>query len=287
MTDSTSPGAPYTGEAAAIGRGLLTRQHLAADLEALGVPRDSVLLVHASLASLGWVCGGPVAVVQALLDVLGPRGTLVVPTHSTGNSEPAGWQNPPVPAHWWSTIRTDMPGYHPKVTPTRGMGVIADTVRSWPGARRSDHPQVSFAAVGPRADGLMAKHRLTPRFGEGSPLSKIRDADGAVLLLGVGHDCNTSLHLAEYAAPGLAASTAHGAAISDRGNRKWATWKDLDADSSDFAELGAAYEATRAVRVGTAGAASARWMLQADLVRFAATWLIEHRRQTPPQTGPS
>jgi aminoglycoside 3-N-acetyltransferase len=63
------------------------------------VPQSCVLLVQSSLSSLGWVCGGPVAVVRALLDVLGPSGTLVVHAHTAGNSDPATRENPSRPQH--------------------------------------------------------------------------------------------------------------------------------------------------------------------------------------------
>ena len=71
-----------------------TRDSLAGDLRALGIGAGDVLLVHSSLRSLGWVSGGALAVVQALLDVLGPAGTLVVPSQTTGNRDPSTWRPP-------------------------------------------------------------------------------------------------------------------------------------------------------------------------------------------------
>ena len=74
-----------------------TRRSLAADLRRLGLEPGSVVLAHSSLSSLGWVCGGSVAVVQALMDALAESGTVVMPTHSSDYSDPGKWEHPPVP----------------------------------------------------------------------------------------------------------------------------------------------------------------------------------------------
>jgi len=76
-----------------------TRDSLVADLRGLGVRPGSVLLVHSSLSAVGWVVGGPVTLVEALLDAVTAAGTVVVPTHTSDNSHPSGWRNPPVPAY--------------------------------------------------------------------------------------------------------------------------------------------------------------------------------------------
>ena len=60
-----------------------TRASVAADLRALGVRPGITILVHSSLSAIGWVNGGSVAVVQALLDVITPDGTLIMPAHSS------------------------------------------------------------------------------------------------------------------------------------------------------------------------------------------------------------
>ena len=250
-----------------------TRDCLAADLRQLGVTAGEVLLVHSSLNSLGWVCGGPVVVVQALLDVLTPAGTLIMPAHSGDYSDPMDWSNPPVPVEWQETIRQTMPLFDPRCTPTRSMGAIAETFRSWPDGRRSHHPQVSFAAWGEEADFITANHSIENCLGEGSPLARVYDLDGRVLLLGVGHDRNTSFHLAEYRAD-VRAKLMNGMPLLVDGRRQWHTCPDINFDDDPFAEIGAEFEQTGAAAVGPVGSATARLFSQRAAVDFAVKWLL-------------
>ncbi|GAA3960752.1 aminoglycoside N(3)-acetyltransferase [Actinoplanes auranticolor] len=252
---------------------------LASDLRALGLTAGDVVLVHSSLRSLGFVAGGPQAVVQSLLEVCGAGGTVVVPTHTPDNSDPADWSRPPVPRTWWPVLRRETPGFDPARTPSRWMGAIAETLRTWPGAVRSDHPQVSFAALGKDATGIVAGHRLTEGLGEHSPLGAVHRLYGKVLLLGCGHDSNTSLHLAESRQPAAPRSVAGASVRQPDGTDQWVTWSEVVADESDFAELGAAFEGTGAVTTGPVGSATARLMEQRALVGFATTWLAENRRR--------
>jgi aminoglycoside 3-N-acetyltransferase len=247
---------------------------MARDLEALGLGAGDVVLVHSSLSRLGWVCGGAVAVVEALLSVLAPGGTVVVPTQTGDLTDPADWQHPPVPQSWWDTIRETMPAYRPELTPSRAMGTIAELVRTWPGAVRSDHPHVSFAAVGPAAADLTTDHAPPHGLGDGSPLGWLYRADAQVLLLGVGYDRCTSLHLAEHRA-GVREPVEQSGPVLVDGRRQWLTWDDIDLDSSDFPAVGAAFDRTESVRRGRVGNAEARLLPQRALVDFAAEWLTE------------
>lgn len=252
----------------------VTVESMVPELVALGLERDSTVLLHSSLSSIGWVCGGGVAVVEAMFSVLGPGGTLVVPTQTGDLTDPAEWQRPPVPQAWWDIIRKATPAYRPEISPSRGMGAIAELVRTWPGARRSDHPQVSFAGVGPAAARLLGSHALNDGLGEGSPLARLYEADASVLLLGVGHDRNTSLHLAEYRA-GVRARVRAGAPMLVAGRREWVTFDEIDLDSTDFSTIGSGLEATGVVRSGPVGRAAARLMPQRAAVDYATRWLSD------------
>lgn len=255
-----------------------TVESIAADLRTLGVAGGDVLMMHSSKRSLGFVAGGTQAVIQAILDVLGPDGTLVVPAHTPDNSDPATWQNPPVPEAWWAAIRHQVPGFDPARTPTnRWMGTIAENVRTWPGALRSDHPQVSFAALGRHAAEILDDHLLDDGLGEHSPLGAANRLDGKVLLLGCGYDTNTSLHLAEcrQAAP---PHTAFGSSVRrPDGTAEWITWTDVETSEDDFEDVGAAFEAAGGAVVGPVGEATARLMSQRALVDFATAWFAGHR----------
>ncbi|MBE1487654.1 aminoglycoside N(3)-acetyltransferase [Plantactinospora soyae] len=250
---------------------------LADDLRTLGVPAGGVLLLHSSMRSLGFVAGGSHAVVLAVLEVLGPEGTLVVPTHTPDNTDPAGWRNPPVAPGWWPVIREQTPGFDPARTPSRWMGLIAETIRTWPGTRRSDHPQVSFAALGPQAADIVGSHRLDDALGDGSPLGAVYRSAGTVLLLGCGHDANTSLHLAEWRQPAPRRERTGSSVRRSDGTSGWVSWTDVASDESDFPRLGADFEGTGAVRLGVVGNAHARLMPQRNLVDYAVGWMAGHR----------
>ena len=257
-----------------------TVESLTRDLRELGLSDGATVVVHSSLSAIGYVAGGAQSVVLALLEVIGPNGTLVVPAHSGDCSDPGLWENPPVPESWWPTIRATMPAFDPRLTSTRRMGIIAETVRHLPGALRSGHPSVSFCAVGPSAETITLDHRLENEFDGLSPLARLYDLDSDILLLGVGHDCNTSLHLAESRS-GTMSTRRQGAPILVNGVRQWVTYDSLDASTEDFEQVGVAAWAIDLETVGLVGGATTRLLKGRNFVDFAIQWFVENRSSRP------
>lgn len=257
----------------------ITVESTTSDLGDLGLRAGDTVLVHGSLSSLGWVCGGAPAVLDALLAAVGEEGTVVMPTHSPGNRDPTNMGAPPVPDDWNETIREQMPPYRPDVTPTQGMGAIAECFRSYPEVRRSDHPQHSFAAWGAEAEFVTEDHSLDYSLGEESPLVRVYDLDGQVLFLGTTHATNTSLHLAEYRGDLDIETTSSCSAVLVDGDREWVKWEDLASDDSDFQECGDAFEREHpdAVATGRVGVGASKLMDQRRLVDFAAEWFAANR----------
>ncbi|MBX3012337.1 MAG: AAC(3) family N-acetyltransferase [Caldilineaceae bacterium] len=239
------------------------------------------VIVHSSLSAIAdWVVGGASAVILALESVLTPQGNLVMPTQSGDLSDPADWQSPPVPEAWWARIRQEMPAFRPDLTETREMGRIPETFRKQEGVLRSSHPQTSFAAWGQHAAWITANHGLAEGLGEQSPLARIYDLAGYVLLLGVAHNRNTSLHLAEYRAnfPGKRTVPTAAPILVD-GIRQWTSFQTLDITDEDFVTIGAAFaETTNHVRQGKVGQATALFMAQRPLIDFAVSWMEAHRK---------
>lgn len=256
-----------------------TISSLTEDLKKLGIKTGDIILVHSSLSALGWTSGNAVAVIEALLNAVGPTGTVVMPTHTSENSDPTNWQHPPVPESWWEIIKREAPPYDPLKTPTRMMGVIPETFRKYPGVLRSNHPQGSFAALGPLANEIIKDHQFTPEFGEGSPIDKLYHLDAKIVLLGVDHQNNTSLHYAEWKSnlPNKPMRK-QGAAVLEDGMRKWIEYYDIDYNDEDFMQLGTEYEKSNLpYEIGKVGIGTAKVFPMKELVNFAVKWMEKNR----------
>jgi len=179
----------------------IARSRLLADLRALGVREGSALMVHVRMSALGWVIGGSGTVVSALLEALGPEGTLMAY---------ASWQEHVYHAGEWPPEHRDAylaepPVFDPATAEAaRDHGRIPERVRTWPGAERSVHPEASMVAIGRLARELTADHPQDDGYGPDSPLGRLVAWGGDVEL-------SRKVHLASIeCVPGAARNVALG-----------------------------------------------------------------------------
>ena len=257
----------------------LTKKDLSEAFKELGLKENDIVMVHASLSSLGYVCGGAQAVIEAIIETVGDSGSIMMPTQSWKNLDPDVGVHWDVDRKYWQIIRDNWPAYNKKITPTNTMGAVAEMFRLWDGTIRSEHPTRSFAAWGKEAKYLVKDHELSNIFGENSPLDKLYKLDGKVLLIGVGYDKNTSMHLADAMAkyPGKHNTLEHSAVMED-GKRVWKAYETLYVDGEDFTKIGEAFEGEHSVHKTTIGDCELRLMSQRTLVDFAIGWIEKNRK---------
>lgn len=262
----------------------VTRSRLAADLRRLGVGAGGVVMVHTRMSALGWVAGGSEAVVRALLDALGPKGTLAAY---------ASWEEHVYQASDWPPEHRAAYLAEPPVfdvatgEAARDHGRIPERVRTWPGARRSAHPEASVVAVGPRAGWLVDPHPPDDAYGAASPFARLVEAGGQVLMLGAPLDTLTLLHHAEAIArvPHKRRVTFR-LPVSEGGRVTERTYTDIETSRGAFPyeRLGldedafAAGRAALAAGIGTrgpVGEAGCHLFGAAQLTAFGVGWMEE------------
>jgi aminoglycoside 3-N-acetyltransferase len=234
------------------------------------------------MRALGWVIGGPETVVAALLDVVGPEGTIMAY---------AGWDQDPYHLPEWppaiaEAALAELPPFDPAVSEAnRDHGRIPERMRTWPGSARGSHPEASMVAIGARADRLVDPHPPDDAYGAGTPFERLRQAGGKVLLLGAPLGTITLLHHAEALAdaPNKRRVT-YRMPIVESGRTVWREFHDIDTSEGafDYAAVieGNQFEAIATdalgAGVGTHGpvGASTSYLFDAEeLTRFAIHWI--------------
>ena len=151
----------------------VTLDRLIDDFRALGVSRGARLALHSSLKSIGFVLGGAPTVVRALMEAVGPEGTILMPVFSR-----------PAPRFLMSE------------TPSR-TGLVTETFRTMPGVVRSPHPTHSVAVWGADAEEIAAGHEQASGLGVDSPFHRLAHRGGLVALVGCDSRSSSITHVAE------------------------------------------------------------------------------------------
>lgn len=240
---------------------MIGRATLADQLTRLGVQPASLLMVHASLRKLGPIDGGADALLDALLQALGPRGTLLM-VLGADDEEPFDACNSPVDEG--------------------DMGVLAEVFRTRRGVRVNDHAAARYGAIGPQSQQLLEPVPLHDYHGPGSVLARFTNCGGFVLRLGAAIDTVTLTHWAEYLA-----HVPNKRRVRRRYQRadigeQWIEGLDDDGGIVDwehgdyFPQILLDFLKTGQARIGPVGACTAELFAAKAFVDFAVEWIEAH-----------
>jgi aminoglycoside 3-N-acetyltransferase len=178
----------------------VTGARLARDLRALGLTAGDLVMVHASLRAIGPVIGGPDEVHHAIVDVLSPGGAMMMLVGCAVGYDDIGRGT--LTASEEAALAAHLPPFRAdRARAARELGALAELFRSFPGTLCSANVGARMAARGDRAAWLVADHPMNYGYGAGSPMAKLVEHGGRVLLLGSDPDQVTLLHYAEHVAP--------------------------------------------------------------------------------------
>src|SRR5699024_10701391 len=225
---------------------------LKSDLKRIGIKEEMTLIVHSSLNSIGWVSGGALTLIQAIQETITNQATLILRSHSTDLYDPKDWINPKANKNLWEIIRKDMPAFDPQITPTYGLGVVPELFRTLPNVKRSNHPAYSFSAWRKEKDYILIINYLNNGLGEESPIARIFDLNGYVLLLGTDSDLNTSMHSSEHRV-GVFPRTTEKSPVIYKNEKHWATYNEIEYDETNFIQIGSAFEKKQKINTGMIG----------------------------------
>ncbi|WP_030420376.1 aminoglycoside N-acetyltransferase AAC(3)-VIII [Streptomyces sp. NRRL F-5065] len=270
--------------------GPVTRSRLVRDLTALGVAPGDTLMIHTRMSAIGYVVGGTHTLISALLDIAGEDGTVMAY---------CGWNDAPPydlakwPTKWREAARAEWPAYDPLLSEAdHNNGRVPEALRHWPDAVRSRHPDASFVAVGAAAHQLMEDHPWDDPHGPGSPLARLAEDCGRVLLLGAPLDSLTLLHHAEAIAeaPGKR-YVDYEQPITVDGRRMWRRFRDVDTEAEafdyrrvvpegvwPFTVIAERMLAEGIGRTGRVGAATSHLFEAPEVVRFGVEWIESRLR---------
>lgn len=251
---------------------LWTRAELREHLQDLGLSSGDAVLTHAALRKVGPILGGPDSLIAAILDVVGPQGTLLV--YCDWQFEDEVLLNP--------ALREHIPPFDPlRSRSIRDNGAFPELVRTTPGARRSDNPGASCAALGGKADWFTAEHAYDYGYGPQSPFGKLVAAGGKTMLVGAPRDTMTLLHHAEHVAdfPHKRIRRYECPILID-GEVSWRWFEEFDTSEVPdgvpddyFATIVSAFLDSGQGRMGLVGSAPTVLVAARAMLDFAVSWL--------------
>ncbi|CAN5434570.1 aminoglycoside 3-N-acetyltransferase [soil metagenome] len=258
------------------------KENLIQQLINLGIEPNDTIMVHASLRAIGKVLGGPDQVLLAIIEAIAPHGTLMMYVGCEPEYEAVGRGN--ISTEEEQHILQYCPAFDPTTARARcDYGALAEFFRSLPGVICSTNPGARMAAMGSKANWLLAEHPLQYGYGPDSPLASFYEASGKVLLLGSDLDQVTLLHYAEHIAPITEKRVVRfKVPLLQNDQRQWRDVEEYDTGMGIrqwperfFAEIVKNYLNTYKINVGKVGNADSLLLDARQLVDFAIPIFVE------------
>jgi aminoglycoside 3-N-acetyltransferase len=229
------------------------------------------VVVHASLKPVGWISGGANTVLDALLQVVGPQGTIVMSAQYPDNADPA-LMNRGVDPRVATLLRQSQPPFRGKSTVLSGLGALTTALQLDERSKISDHPALAVAAIGKHAKWITSEHPLSPAFGHQSPLAKAVELNAKALLIGVDYGVLSALHVAQVRSNCLPWGI-HTFTIGSPEVPRTTRVLDYMYTTTDFNAIGSAYARQHPIHTGRLGHAPLLVIELASLIPFAQTWM--------------
>lgn len=253
---------------------VLSKGQVIQTLKDAGLKKGMIVEVHCSLDYFDYVIGGAQTIIDALIDVLGYSGTILMPTQAMENSEPTYWNAYFKDYSMIQTIRKDMPAFDKKETDTSEMGCVVENLRRRDGTVVSSHPTYSFVAWGKYAKLLCNRQSLHFGLSEESPLARLCELKGFILLLGMDYEECTAFYLAQYRAE-CQPIQVQGASVEMEGEKKWKKLLNIELDNRSFNEIGKILEKQQKVTKFKLGKADCRFFRADQAIDEAAGFFME------------
>lgn len=267
---------------------LVTKTDLIADFKKIGIGPGASLMLHSSCKKVGQIVGGPEMIIEGLLEVLGPKGTLMMYV---------SWDQSPYyildwPQEKQELYRQHLPAFQPgKSRAMVSWSVLTEILRIHPQAQQSRHPEASVVAVGAQSQYLTEDHPYQYGYGKGSPFEKLCQLEGQVLMLGAPLESMTLIHYAEHIAECDHKKVArYQLPVLEEGKKVWLDIEDFDTNGTfpwegeDYFKLILQdYLNQSGVEPSLIGQAPSYLFKAKETMAFAKNWLEDQFGQSTPQ----
>lgn len=250
---------------------IITKDDIVERLKAMGIQNGSFVYVQSVMSSFGYVVGGAQAIIEALMETVGYEGTIMMPTFTQNYVDPSCLPNTRITRENWRLVRENILPYDKKLSTPFHMGDVAVQFVKNDAVLRSSHPNYSFAVWGKYAKIICEKHALHFGLSKESPLGKLFDMNGFVLLLGVSIESCYALHYAQYDNEKMPLRIVS-SPVAKKSSVIWKDMIELNFDNKGFKEVGEILEDRHLIKTDYIGNAICSYFSFREAIRLAKAY---------------